>query len=125
MKRSESIATLAKAIVAANAEVQHAIKDSRNPHFQSDFASLHAIIDTYRDASGRWVHHGPEFRRRESRWPEYDAAVRWERRNLARLIRSAREGTTLRVRAEDLAVPAELAEVRPPRGAARQHLLPF
>lgn len=63
---------------------------------------LHSVIDAYRDASGRWVHHGPEFRAREESWREYAPAVAWERRNLARLIRSAREGTRLRVREEDI-----------------------
>lgn len=67
---------------------------------------LHAVIDTYRDASGRWVHHGPKFRRREASWPEYEAALHWEANNLGRLIRSAREGTKLRVRPEDLIDPA-------------------
>ena len=101
---------------------------------------LHAVIDTYRDGAGRWVHHGWEFRERESSWPEYKAALRWERRNLARLIRSAREGTTLRIRTEDVALSVELANVRPDRTAVhpemnpsvnsgehspRQHLLPF
>ncbi len=70
---------------------------------------LHAAIDAYRDPSGRWVHHGPEFRAREQSWPEYEPAVAWERRNLARLIRSAREGTRLRPRAEDLALPPGVA----------------
>ncbi len=68
---------------------------------------LHAIIDAYRDESGRWVHHGPEFRRREESWVEYEHAMAWERRNLARLIRSAREGTKLQVRAADLVWPGD------------------
>lgn len=71
---------------------------------------LHAAVDAYRDASGRWVHHGPEFRAREASWPEYEPAVAWERRNLARLIRSAREGTRLRPRPEELALPPGVAE---------------
>lgn len=67
---------------------------------------LHAVIETYRDRTGRWVHHGPKFRQREASWPEFEAALLWERKNLARLIRSAREGSPLRVRAEDLIDPA-------------------
>ncbi|MEM6571023.1 MAG: hypothetical protein AAF957_21605 [Planctomycetota bacterium] len=99
---------------------------------------LHAVIDAYRDASGRWVHHGPEFRRREASWVEHEPALLWERRNLARLIRSAREGTKLRVRADDLAGPPEdsprteivtpertEAIERPRDEAPRQQLLPF
>lgn len=66
---------------------------------------LHAAIEAYRDDSGRWVHHGPEFRARERSWPEYERAVRWERENLARVIRSAREGTAMRVRKRDLEPP--------------------
>lgn len=53
---------------------------------------LHAVIPSYRDDAGRWVHHPPEFRERERSWPEYEPAVEWERRNLTKLIRSAREG---------------------------------
>ena len=53
---------------------------------------LHAVIPSYRDEAGRWVHHPPEFREREQSWPEYGPAVEWERRNLTKLIRSAREG---------------------------------
>lgn len=85
---------------------------------------LHAVIDTYRDASGRWVHHGPLFRRREESWPEYEAALHWESGNLGRLIRSAREGSKLRVRPEDLIDPAPpLVEER---AAQRSQLeLPF
>ena len=81
---------------------------------------LHAAIDAYRDPSGRWVHHGPEFRARETSWPEYEPAVAWERRNLARLIRSAREGTRLRPRPEELLLPPGVAEPgRMPRRARR------
>lgn len=83
---------------------------------------LHAVVPTYRDAAGRWVHHGPEFRAREASWPDHLPALRWERRNLARLIRSARMGTELRVRPEDLVVPEGLEE---PRGRASQGELPF
>ena len=46
MKHSESIAKLAPALVKANAEVQHAVKDSNNPHFKSKFASLNSVVDT-------------------------------------------------------------------------------
>lgn len=75
---------------------------------------LHAVIDAYRDASGRWVHHGPEFRARETSWHEYRHAIVWERRNLSRLIRSAREGTRLRVREEDLRPLPEPPDPVPP-----------
>lgn len=45
MEHSESIATLAKALVAAHASVQHAIKDSHNPHYKATFASLNSVLD--------------------------------------------------------------------------------
>jgi hypothetical protein len=83
---------------------------------------LHSVMPSYRDAAGRWVHHGPEFRSREAAWPEFRAALGWERQNLPRLIRSARLGTELRVRADDLALPKELSDER---ASLRQHELPF
>ena len=66
---------------------------------------LHAVHPPCRDGAGRWVHHGAEFQRRERAWPEYLPAVRWEQRNLPRLIRSARDGSALRVRTEELVLP--------------------
>ncbi|MDA1267071.1 MAG: hypothetical protein O2816_18475 [Planctomycetota bacterium] len=57
---------------------------------------LHAALPPHQEPSGRWVHHSPAFRRRERAYPEYRRALAWEERNLARLIRSAREGTTFR-----------------------------
>jgi len=65
---------------------------------------LHAVLPPYRTEAGRWVHHSPVFRRRERSWSEYLAALEWETQNLPRLIRSAREGTTLRVRADGFSV---------------------
>lgn len=66
---------------------------------------LHAVIEAHRDAAGRWVHHSRAFRRREASWPEYEPAVAWEERNVRRLIRSAREGTPLKVLRRELEVP--------------------
>ncbi len=45
MIHSDSLAKLAPALVAAQAEVTHAIKDSKNPHFGNTFASLNSVID--------------------------------------------------------------------------------
>ncbi|MEO0662051.1 MAG: hypothetical protein AAFZ87_10970, partial [Planctomycetota bacterium] len=53
---------------------------------------LHSVIESVPDASGRWVHHPPAFRTRERAWPEYERAVVWERRNLGKLVRWARQG---------------------------------
>lgn len=50
---SSSIAKLAPALVAAQAEVQHAIKDSKNPHFKSTFASLESVIDAIKPVYAR------------------------------------------------------------------------
>jgi hypothetical protein len=50
MEHSESIAKLAIALVRANAAVQHATKDSSNPHFKSRFASLNSVVDTVKPA---------------------------------------------------------------------------
>lgn len=48
MKSSESIAKLAAALVAAQAEIKAVAKDSTNPHFGSKFASLDTIIGATR-----------------------------------------------------------------------------
>jgi len=37
-------------------------------------------------------HHGPGFRGREHAYPDYKSAVRWQRRNIDRLIRAVRRG---------------------------------
>ena len=59
---------------------------------------LHAAVPPVRTAGGRWLHHGPDFRRRERAYPDHERAVAWEEANLARLIRSARTGSRLAVR---------------------------
>nr|HMR10348.1 hypothetical protein [Polyangiaceae bacterium] len=41
------------------------------------------------------VLHGPAFRNRELAYPDYEHALHWERENIARLIRSARDGSRL------------------------------
>lgn len=48
MKTSDQIELLFKALVAAQAEAQHANFDSLNPHFRSKYASLAEVIDTLR-----------------------------------------------------------------------------
>ena len=45
IRSSDSIAKLAAALVKAQAEVQNATKDSKNPHFGSTFASLISVLD--------------------------------------------------------------------------------
>lgn len=53
MERSETISNLAAALVAAQAELEAASKDSQNPHFRSAYASLSEVIDTVRPALNR------------------------------------------------------------------------
>lgn len=48
MKQSDSIAKLAPALVKALSEMKGVAKDSKNPHFKNDYASLEAVIDTAR-----------------------------------------------------------------------------
>lgn len=59
---------------------------------------LHAVLPPRPGSGSRMIHHGPEFRRREQSYPDHSRALRWEEKNLARLIRSARTGSRLRVR---------------------------
>lgn len=42
---SESVDLIVAALVKANSAISHAIKDSKNPHFKSTFASLESVLD--------------------------------------------------------------------------------
>jgi hypothetical protein len=53
---------------------------------------LHAALPPRLGKGRRWVHHGPEFRAREGEYVDYQRALKWEERNLPRLIRQARRG---------------------------------
>lgn len=48
MNSSEQLDKIAPALVAALAELKGVAKDSKNPHFKNDYASLEAVIDTAR-----------------------------------------------------------------------------
>ena len=50
MTRSESINELATALAAAQGAIQHAKKDSENPHFRSKYADLAAVWEACRGA---------------------------------------------------------------------------
>lgn len=50
MNQSENIGELVTALVAAQADIEHATKNSVNPHFRNNYANLEAIIDAVRDA---------------------------------------------------------------------------
>ena len=58
---------------------------------------LHAAFPPRREG-GRTVYHGPEFRARERAYADYERAREWQKRNLDRLLRSARMGSGLRAR---------------------------
>ena len=48
MNKSDSIQHLAAALASAQAEIRGALKDSKNPHFKNDYASLESVIDAVR-----------------------------------------------------------------------------
>ena len=48
IEHSESIAKLAIALHAAQSKMRGVKKDSKNPHFKANYASLEAVIDTVR-----------------------------------------------------------------------------
>ena len=45
MKQSETLTKIAPALVAALSEMRGALKDSKNPHFRNDYASLESVIE--------------------------------------------------------------------------------
>lgn len=47
---SHNIGKLSEALSKAQAEMQHAIKDSTNPHFKSSYADLASVLDAIRPA---------------------------------------------------------------------------
>ena len=47
---SPNVGKLSEALSKAQAEMQHAIKDSTNPHFKSKYADLASVIDALRPA---------------------------------------------------------------------------
>lgn len=48
MKSSDALDQISPALVAALAKLKGVAKDSKNPHFKNDYASLEAVIDTAR-----------------------------------------------------------------------------
>ncbi len=50
MRASESIDLISAALVAVQAEIKHAAKDSTNPHFKSKYSDLASVWDAARDA---------------------------------------------------------------------------
>jgi len=83
---------------------------------------LHAIFPPRRDASGRWIHHGREFRARENAYADYPRVLAWEKRNLRALVRSARSGAPIALPAEKA---ARVVEPKAPSPQARTGALRF
>ncbi len=50
MRTSNSVVEISKALAAAHAKIKNATKDSQNPHFRSDYASLESVIDVTKAA---------------------------------------------------------------------------
>lgn len=45
MKTSEQIVEITKALIEAHKNIKHAVKDKKNPYFNSDYATLESVID--------------------------------------------------------------------------------
>ena len=54
MNKSESIIKLSQAMAKAQAEVNHALLDSKNPHFRSDYASLESCLNAAKPVMGKY-----------------------------------------------------------------------
>ena len=48
MKMSETIIAISPAIVQAQSQIEHAVKDSKNPHFKSSYADLASVLSVLR-----------------------------------------------------------------------------
>lgn len=66
---------------------------------------LHALHPPVKDADGRWIHHGREFRKRERAYADYRRVLVWEKEHLRALVRSARRGEPMKLASEPLARP--------------------
>lgn len=62
---------------------------------------LHAAVPPEQSASGRTLHHGPEFRRRERLYVDYARSLAWESEHIGALLRSARSGKPMRANAAE------------------------
>jgi hypothetical protein len=50
MKTSESTQKISPDLIVAQSKIKHATKDSNNPHFKNDYASLESVIDATKAA---------------------------------------------------------------------------
>ena len=48
--RTTSLQKLSEALVKAQSEIKHAMKDSNNSHFKNDYASLESVINASKEA---------------------------------------------------------------------------
>ena len=51
---------------------------------------LHHQLGGYTDSAGRTIYHSRAFREAESRYPQHQRALQWEKRNLPRLLKISR-----------------------------------
>jgi hypothetical protein len=62
------------------------------PRFFVEYIVFHEMLHQAipgEEKGRRRQHHGPEFRRRERAWPEYEKAIAWEQENLSMLLGKA------------------------------------
>lgn len=50
MKTSDSLINISKSMAEAQKKISHATKDSKNPHFKNDYASLESVINASKEA---------------------------------------------------------------------------
>ncbi len=50
MKTSDSLINISKAMAEAQKKISHATKDSKNPHFKNDYASLESVINASKES---------------------------------------------------------------------------
>ena len=84
---------------------------------------LHAACPPESAPDGRLVHHGPEYRRQERRYPDWERAQAWQKAWLGALIRSARTGRPVGARARRAFAPATAAASATDRGGKLGRLL--
>jgi len=73
--------------------INRLLDHSSVPRYYVEFVVFHELLHELMPTSrqcGRWVHHPPEFRRRERQFPGFRQAQRWEEANLSQLYRTFR-----------------------------------
>jgi hypothetical protein len=49
MRTSETVTKITEALLKAQAEIKHAIKDAQNPHLKNTYATLESVIDAIKE----------------------------------------------------------------------------